>query len=96
MPCWRVIHQARMDRALKNIKGNAPAADRLVEILDSVKNCKDPSDIGERKRGRYRHCYGVHLAKSVSFIYSIDCRSHTAYAVDIGDHKWLYGRDSRP
>ena len=55
----------------------------------------EPSRIGERKKGAYRYCYGVHLTKSVSLVYSTDYASHVVYILDIGDHKRLYGHDNR-
>ena len=67
----------------------------LIRVLGDLRDCNDPSIFGERKRQKYKHCYGVHLTKSVSLIYRIDYSSRTVYVLDIGDHKWLYGRDNR-
>ena len=67
----------------------------FIRLMEEIKCCTDPSIFGERKRWKYKQCYGVHLTRSVSFIYRVDYTSHTVYALDIGDHKWLYGRDNR-
>lgn len=95
MPPWEVAQDDGMAKALKNLKGNAPAMDGLVRIMEDMRICKDPAVFGKRKRWKYSECYGVHLTKSVSLIYKVDYASHTVYALDVGDHKWLYGRDNR-
>lgn len=96
MPRWEVVYGKRMDKALKNLRGNMPVMSKFVQLLDGIRDCGDPSVFGEKKHQKYRHCYGAHLTKSVSFIYRIDYATHTVYALDLGDHKWLYGRDNRP
>ena len=95
MPLWEVKNEGKIVKGLKNLKGNAAVMNSFIRLMEEIKYCKDPSILGERKRWKYKHCYGVHLTKSVSFIYRVDYSSHTVYALDIGDHKWLYGRDNR-
>lgn len=95
MAPWEVDDQPRMKKGVKSIRGNERATKNLISFLEELKICKDPADIGERKSGSYRNCYGVHLTKSVSLIYRIDYKLHTVYLIDIGDHKRLYGRDGR-
>ena len=87
MPPWEVAQYDRMAKALKNLKGNAPAMDGLVRIMEDMRDCKDPTVFGEKKHWKHDDCYGVHLAKSVGLIYRADRSSHTVYALDVGDHK---------
>ena len=95
MQVWNVKQEGKMHKALKNFRGNAPVMARLAEFIGDIKVCDDPSVVGERKKGAHRHCYGIHLTKSVSLVYSIDYASHTVWILDVGDHKRLYGRDNR-
>ena len=97
MSVWTVRQDGgRMPKALKNIRGNAPVMRNFIGLLMCMKDCKDPSTLGEKMRySRYRCCWKAHLTKSITFIYSVRADSSTVYALDIGDHKWLYGRDNR-
>ena len=95
MQPWKIRQEGKMLKALKNFKGNAPVMAKLTKLIGCMKVCKNPSTLGERKHGVHGGCYGAHLTKSVSLIYSIDYASHTVWILDIGDHKRLYGRDDR-
>lgn len=96
MPAWTVSQDGgRMPKALKKHRGNAPVKYALLGLLDCLEECEDPSTLGKKLRYKYRNCWKAHLTQSVGFIYSVEPRSHTIYALDIGDHKWLHGRDNR-
>ena len=93
---WEIGEGRRLPKALKHLKGNAPVLRNYARLVERLKSCSDPSALGERKRGDYKRCHGVHLTKSISVIYSVDYASRTVWILDIGDNKWLYGRDNRP
>ena len=95
MPRWEISDGYKLPKALKNPKGNAPVLHSYARLIEKMKSCDNPSVFGERKHGKYKHCYGAHLTRSVSVVYSIDYVAHTVLVLDIGDHKWLYGRYNR-
>lgn len=43
MPPWEVAQDDGMAKALKNLKGNAPAMDGLVRIMEDMRICKSSS-----------------------------------------------------
>ena len=83
-------------KALKNIKSDAPAQRQPDAFIDELESCNAPSILGEKMHGPYHDCYGFHLTKSVSLIHRIGCHAHAVHLADLGDHKQLHGRDSRP
>ena len=95
MKSWEIKLHPRMAKALKTIKGNAPAQHQLAIFTNDLQAGKDPSTLGERKRGPYRNCFGLHLTKSISLIYNVEHHARIVHFINLGDHKQLYGRDNR-
>ena len=95
MSHWEISEGYGVPKALKNLRENAPVLRSYARLIEQIKSCGNPAAFGERKSGKYRHCYGAHLTRSVSVVYRVDCASQTVLILDVGDHKSLYGRGNR-
>ena len=85
MQPWKIRQEGKMLKALKNFKGNAPVMAKLTKLIGCMKVCKNPSALGERKHGVHRGCYGAHLTKSVSLVYS--GRLRVSHGLDFGHRR---------
>ena len=84
-----------IDKKLKKYKSNTPLIKNFKIFIEELEVIENPADIGDKKHGAFKNCYGRHLTKSFSLIYSINYESHVVILVDLDDHKNLYGRDNR-
>jgi len=83
-----------IDKKLKRNKSNGPLIKNFKNFILELEFIDDPAEIGERKHGQYKDCFGTHLTKSFSLIYSINYEENIVYLIDLDDHKNLYGRDN--
>ena len=94
MSGWNVTISKVAKKKLKKLK-SSQVPNRYITFIEEVERSKDPARLGQRKTGRYRHCFGCHLTKSVTLIFTLSHKDRTVYILDIGDHKELYMRDNR-
>lgn len=93
MSGWSVTISGVAKRKIEKLKSSQVPKKYIAFI--KVERTDDPTRLGKRKTGRYRHCFGCHLTKSVSLIFTLSHKDRTVYILDIGDHKELYMRDNR-
>jgi len=67
------VRDNTIDKKLKKFKSDKSIIDGYFRALENLKNVPDPT-IGERKHGKYRFCFAVHITKSHSLIISIYVR----------------------
>ena len=95
MNSWNVQpYDDTINKKLKKHKSNAPVIKNFKNFIQELELVEDPVDIGDRKHSQYRNCFGIHMTKSISLIYTIDYEKHVVYLVDLDDHKTLYRRDN--
>jgi len=95
---WDIVQESVIDTRLKKFKSNKQLLDNFHSFMNDVKWLNDnenPSKLGTRKRGRYKNCFGRHLTKSHTLIFSINHDEHVVHLIDLDDHKTLYGRDNK-
>lgn len=94
---WDII-QEPVEPKLKKFKSNKPLLNKYESFLEDVKllnDNDDPAKLGTKKHARYGHCFGYHLTKSHTLIFSIDFDEHVINLIDLDDHKTLYGKDNK-
>ena len=84
-----------IDKKLKRFKSDKPIIDGYFRALENLKKVSDPTNIGERKHGKYRFCFAIHITKSHSLIYLYIHKKDLVQLIDLDDHKTLFGRDNR-
>jgi len=83
-----------IDKKLKKYKANAPLIKNYKQFIQELEIVNDPAEIGDKKHAQFKDCFGRHLTKSFSLIYSINYEENVVYLIDLDDHKNLYGRDN--
>ena len=53
-----------IDKKLNKFKSDKSIIDGYFRALDDLKNVPDPTTIGERKDGKYKFCFAIHITKS--------------------------------
>lgn len=95
MTTWSVEpYDDTIDKRLRKFKSDTPVIKNFKNFVQELEFIDDPAEIGERKHGKYRDCFGAHMTKSVSLVYSVNYEKNTVYLVDLDNHKNLYGRDN--
>jgi len=84
-----------IDKKLRKYRANKPLIKNYKKFIEELEIIDDPAEIGNRKHGKYKNCFGRHLTKSFSLIYTINYDENVVYLIDLDDHKNLYGRDNR-
>jgi len=84
-----------IDKKLKKFKSDKSIIDGFFRALEDLKNVPDPTTIGERKHGKYKYCFAIHITKSHSLIYLYMREKDLVQLIDLDDHKTLFGRDNR-
>lgn len=85
-----------IDRKLKKpFKSNSNLIKNYKSFIQELEFIDDPAEMGDRKHGKYKDCFGIHMTKSISLLYSVSYTERTVYLIDLDDHKNLYGRDNR-
>jgi len=95
---WGIVQDPIVDNRLKKFKSNRQILDNFKSFVNDVKLLNDnenPAKLGTRKHGRYGNCFGCHLTKSHTLIFSVNHDEHVVHMRDLGDHKTLYGRDNK-
>ncbi len=84
-----------IDRKLRKLfKSNSDLIKNYKSFIQELEFVDDPAEIGDRKHGKYKDCFGRHMTKSISLLYAINYAERIVYLVDLDDHKNLYGRDN--
>ena len=95
MNTWSVQpYDDTIDKKLRKFKSNKPLIKKFKNFIVELESTDDPADIGTKKHGKYKNCFGVHMTKSHSLIYLINYDEYIVYLLDLDDHKNLYGRDN--
>ena len=84
-----------IDKKLKKFKSDKSIIDGYFRALEDLKSVSDPTTIGERKHGKYRFCFAVHITKSHSLIYLYLREKDLVQLIDLDDHKALFRRDNK-
>ena len=84
-----------IDKKLKKFKSDKSIIDGYFRALESLKDAPDSTTIGERKHGKYKFCFAIHITKSHSLIYLYLREKDLVQLIDLDDHKTLFGRDNR-
>lgn len=84
-----------IDKKLKKFKTDKTIIDGYLRALEDLKNAPDPTQIGERKHGRFRYCFAIHVTKNHSLVYLYYRDQDIVQLIDLDDHKTLFGRDNR-
>ena len=85
----------KIDKKLKKFKSDKSIIDGYFRALDDLKDATDPTTIGERKHGKYKFCFAIHVTKNHSLIYLYLPGKDLVQLIDLDDHKTLFGRDNR-
>ena len=54
-----------IDKKLKKFKSDKSIIDGYFRALEDLKNIPNPTTIGERKHGKYRFCFAIHVPNNV-------------------------------
>ena len=84
-----------IDKKLKKFKSDKSIIDGYFRALDDLKDATDPTTVGERKHGKYKFCFAIHVTKNHSLIYLYLHGKDLVQLIDLDDHKTLFGRDNR-
>ena len=89
------VRDNTIDKKLKKFKSDKLIIDGYFRALEDLKSVSDPTTIGERKHGKYRFCFAVHITKSHSLIYLYLREKDLVQLIDLDDHKALFRRDNK-
>ena len=90
---WSIRESRLVSRRLKRYESDKAVINNYYSIVKTLVHSSNPSSGGVPKKGKYGGVLGTHVTKSVVFVYSIDYAARAIDAVNLGDHKEVYGRD---
>ena len=101
MPCWTSRRRGPYCQS-RIWPGRCGASGRTRPLVKACKSAagalsgsEDPTGLGKRLHGEHAAFYEYRLAGSYRLVYSVDRASRRAVLAKVGDHKELFGRDSR-
>ena len=89
-----IQESASIVKSLQHYRADKAVIKNYRRFVEDLERSNNPEDVGIRKKGKYRHCVGVHITKSVVLVYRIDQAARRIDLLSMGDHKMVYGRDS--
>ena len=90
---WKIRESRRVSNRLDRYRSDKVVINNYRRIVKDLTHSDNPASMGVPKKGKYGGCLGTHVTKSVVLVYSIDYVARRVDAVDLGNHKEVYGRD---
>jgi len=93
---WKIVSaDDTIDKKLKKFRSDKDVIKNYKQAIQDLANSQDPTQIGERKHGRYKYCFSYNITKSHRLLYRVFVKENTIQLIDLDDHKNLFGRDDR-